>query len=308
MKIAVMGSAGLLGSNLCLSYRKQGYWVRGYSRSAPRASLNKDDVLASFSPGIHEKPDEFFADDPPDLIINCIANTNLKDCEDNWSRAYDSNVRIATELALLSAKVQAYFIQVSTDHYYHDQKVLHGEEDAICISNNYAKSKYEAEKNVLSVLGCRALVARTNIIGFRGDKVPTFFEWLIQSLQKQMKITLFDDYFTSPLAVQKLGHIMLDCYRHELRGIYNIAARKRIDKFHFGIEVASCFGLDSSCIESGSLAVLNQSSGILRAGSLGLDVSKVEKALGQDMPTVEDSIRQLYSEYLEAHDGSKISN
>lgn len=289
VKIAIVGGTGLLGSNLLKLYSQ--FDVRSFSRS--ELINKKNNIVIDFSK-LKVELNSYFTLWHPDVIINCVALTNLEECENNYEYAFCVNCIYAKELAEISKKLGSYFIQISTDHYYNDCFIKHKETDKIILLNNYSKTKYEAEKLVLSIYS-KVLVVRTNIIGFRNNNKDSFFEWLINNLKQEKRIELFDNYVTSPIAVKLLGQILLECYNKGIYGLYNIASCETISKFNFGLKVAKKFEYTTNKIIKKKLTNENQK--VKRALSLGLNIDKIEKDLGIKMPTVKDTINTLYIEF-----------
>jgi len=294
MKIAIFGSTGLLGSNLIREYKKKGFDVKGFSRNTSLNVNIEDNNLIDFnnmSIEITKKFNHWI----PDIIINTIAIVNLQQCEENYNLAYQTNVKIAQNLARIAKNYKSYFIHISTDHYYNDLKILHCETDDVVLLNNYAKTKYESEKKVLSENN-KSLMIRTNIVGFRKNNNDSFFEWLLNSIKDNQKIMLFSDYYTSPICVNKLGELLVKCYNKGLLGVYNIASSEVIDKFSFGIKIAKKFGLSIENVNKVK-TIHDKESHLARGLTLGLDISKIEDALCLKMPTVDESVNSLYEEY-----------
>lgn len=297
MNIAIIGGTGLLGSNLLKLYSEHN--VRAYSREQ---SYNVD-KLKNFTIDFNYLEDElnkFFIIWKPDIIINTVAIVNLQECEDDYSRAHYVNCEIGIKLAKISTKYNSYFIHISTDHYYGDALNKHNENDKIILVNNYAKTKYEAEVEIPRH-NKNFLIVRTNIIGFRRRTAKSFFEWLLISLQEQEKINLYTNFFTSPISVKELGSILIKCYHKNLVGTYNIASRDVIDKYTFGIKTANKFGYSVKNIIKSEIKYDNSST-LQRALTLGLDVSKIENALDVKMPTINETLEELYNEYKEEHE------
>ena len=182
-------------------------------------------------------------------------------------------------------------MHISTDHFYNDNLLLHDEMHPIKILNNYAKSKFLAEEYITQS-GVIGIIIRTNIIGYRRRRAKSFFEWLLYSLENE-KTYLYENYYTSPIAASLLGNIVLGAYSARLHGIYNIASSVVVSKLEFGILVAKRFNFSLNKIES-----IKYDANIFpnRALTLGLDVAKIENALGIKMPTVEETIEVLYND------------
>ncbi len=291
MKIAVIGGTGLLGSNLIKLF--ENYDVRAFSRNHSINIEESVNSLIDFS-NVTIELDSYFNTWCPDLIINTVALVDLQKCEDDLSLATFSNYEISINLAQLAKKYNSYFIHISTDHYYNDGKNKHDEEEKISLLNNYAKTKYKAEEAVLDIYK-KSLVVRTNIIGFRKNGKESFFEWLINNMSKELDINLYDNFYTSPISVNLLGEVLLNCYEKELSGIYNISSCESISKYDFGMKVSKRFSFDNKKIKK-TILLQNESS-IQRALTLGLNTSKIERDLDLKMPKIEEVIDSLYYEY-----------
>ncbi len=293
MKIAIIGGSGLLGSNLVKSFSD--FEIKAFSRSFSSNIDDKYNNIIKFDDIIKELC-SYFDFWKPDIIINTVAIVNLQQCEDDLEYANNVNCDLAVELAKVSKKYNAYFIHISTDHYFNDLYKRHTENMKITLLNNYAKTKYNAEKEIPIHIK-RFLIVRTNIIGFRKNEVKSFFEWLLTSLKNQEKINLYSDFFTSPISVNELGLILIKCYQKNLIGTYNIASKEVIDKYSFGIKVAKQFGFEVTNISKSTLK--NNQEDLKRALTLGLDISKIEKDLNINMPTIDETLEKLYLEYGE---------
>lgn len=293
MKIAIFGGTGLLGSNLVKLYSKHDVrsFSRGHSNNVSRIKnniINFDDLIEELS--------SYFDFWKPDIIINTVAIVSLQKCENNYDIANNVNCDIAIKISKVSKKYNSYFIHISTDHYYDDNLKIHSEQEEIILKNNYAITKFNAEKGIKKNNN-KAIIVRTNIVGFRRGTSESFFEWLISSLKNNEKIYLYTNYYTSPISVKHLGKILLKCYEKNLSGTYNIASSMVIDKYKFGLKVAKKFGFSAINIIATEVTKTSNDD-LQRALSLGLDVSKIESALHEKMPTIDENINTLYSEYI----------
>jgi len=293
VKIAVIGGTGLLGSNLMHLLSK--YDIKAFSREYSSNIDDSTNNIVNFLQ-LEEELILFFNKWNPDIIINTIAIVNLQKCENNYEEANYVNCDIAKILSKIALKYNSYFIHISTDHYYDDKLKIHNENDEIKLLNNYAETKYNAEKEVLKS-NSDALVVRTNIIGFRRIKAKSFLEWLLNSLENDNKCSLYTNFYTSPISVKELGTILIKCCEQKLNGIYNIASKEVINKYDFGIKIAKKFKYDENKIKVSTIK--NDDDGIKRALTLGLDILKIEVALNINMPTIDETIENLYIEYKE---------
>ena len=104
-------------------------------------------------------------DNDVNIIINCIGLTNVEDCESNIKMADYANIQIAKSLASVCSKKKIKLIHISTDHLFDGTKSYYTENDIKSPLNNYAKTKSQAEDEILA-LNKDALIIRTNFFGW----------------------------------------------------------------------------------------------------------------------------------------------
>lgn len=283
--IAILGATGLLGQMLTRKARARGLSVTTVARKNAEVALDirEDAALAAFC-----REGRF------DVVVNCCAIVNHTYCDEHPGEAYLLNARPSALLASLAKECSFRYVYISTDGYFNgDRDAKHAEDAPVSFLNEYARTKWLGER--FAMTNPESLVVRTNIVGFRGIAgQPTFFEWVLQSLQAQAKMTLFDDYFTSSISTAQFADVFFDLLKKDVTGLYNLAASEVSSKRQFVECVSRVFGLPLNHPTIGSVASLASK----RADSLGLDVSKVEQAVGYAMPKLEAVVRTLRDEHL----------
>ncbi len=285
MKVLVLGATGMLGQALMYEARERGINLAGASRNGPDIHVDMTDDKA-----LREAVDSFC----PEVIINTVAITNLSICENDPGLAYLVNAKPVGVLAEISRNNNAYLVQVSTDHYFTgDRDTKHLEDSPVCLLNEYARTKYTGERFALTC--SKGLVVRTNVVGFRYKKgSPTFLEWVIQSIENDLPITLFDDFFTSSIHVKQFSGALFDILDRFPTGILNFASREVSTKKIFIESIATRLGYKLSNAKVGSVLELSD---VRRGESLGLDVTKAETMLGYKLSTLDEVIESIISEY-----------
>jgi len=283
----IVGSTGLLGQALRSEAYRRGYQVFGLARSGADVNLDIQDT---------QKLLEALGHVQPKYIINAAALINLDECERNPARAHEINALAVKNIANYCQKHDVKLVQISTDHYFSgDGEVLHDEQAEVQLLNTYAKSKHEGE--LFAQSAPNSLILRTNIVGFRGwIGRPTFVEWAIKALYEGSPVTLFDDFFTSSIHVKAFAGSLFDLIDKNASGIFNLAAREVASKADFLLKLAHQLALPVSGCTFGSVHSVG---GVLRADSLGLDVSKAETILGYPLPKMDEVIAELAREYRE---------
>jgi dTDP-4-dehydrorhamnose reductase len=281
--LIVLGSTGMLGQALIEAAKFNNYKTIGVART--NADINLD--VLNFN-----KLTSLIESEKPKIIINCVAITNIDECEQNPEKAYLVNTYLVKIISDICEKLGVRLIHISTDHFFiGDKGMKHSETALITLINNYAKTKYDGERFALN--NSSSLIVRTNIVGFRNKGKPTFIEWVLLLLKQSQEVIVFQDFYTSSIDVYQFSEILFKVIDkgNSINGLINIASSEVSNKEQFIKKFASVFGLNNSKLVKGSVMSIN---GTKRAESLGLDTNKIESLLSIKMPTLNEVIKSLY--------------
>jgi dTDP-4-dehydrorhamnose reductase len=283
--VLIFGASGMFGRELYRESLSRAYKTTGVFRHGPDYEIDLLDV---------GKVQKMVLELRPDLIINSAVIVSHGLCEENPDLAYPVNAKSIADMADLARQTNARFVHISTDHFFTgDCAKLHDESSPVTLLNEYAKTKHAGESFALTCP--QALVIRTNITGLRGDEggVMSFFEWVLKVLNSSEEFNLFEDYFTSTISTRQAASILYDLLDHGIDGIINLASREAVSKKQFVEAVA--LKIDASMSHARTKSVHDYLSS--RAECVGLDVSKAKKVLGKKLPTLDDVVDQLLTEY-----------
>ena len=283
MKILLFGSQGMLGYELAKYFLSEAQNII--------VSTKADCDISNL-----EAIEDYISNISPEYVINCAGLVDVDLCEDNKEYALSVNSFSVHKMALACNKLKATLVQISTDHYYtNDKDQKHCEDDPITLVNHYAYTKYLGEAYAL--LAKRHLIIRTNIIGFNNrKKKKTFLEWSIDCIEKNIQMNLFYDYFTSSIDIFSFCHVLKSALCCRLNGVYNIASKNVFSKANFLEFLGKSLNipLNNPLYTSiNNQQILN----IKRADSLGLNVDKIEHALGVLMPTLGEVMNNIMKVY-----------
>ncbi|RHX78271.1 SDR family oxidoreductase [Leptospira yasudae] len=282
-KILVTGSEGLLGSSLVPYLKNLDYDVIRHSRSGD-TEANGDLVDKKI---VWEVLDRH----SPDFIVNLAAATNVDECEQKPNFAYLLNVRVLENIAswIRARQAAAYLIHISTDQVY-DGKGPHSEEN-VELTNYYSFSKFTGELVASTV---RSTVLRTNFFGYsKNAKRRSFSDWIIESIDSDKDITVFEDIRFSPLSLVSLMKMIHTVLVTPKEGIYNLGSKTGISKADFAYRLAEILDKSNAKIRKGSIFDLNLRA--YRPRDMTMDVSRFEGAFKVELPTIEDEILTLLS-------------
>lgn len=275
--VVVLGHTGLLGQAVMRVARERGLRTLGISRhTVPGLNLARQADLGPFL-------------DPlaPSLVVNAAAVTDLAASEADPSAALELNARLPGLLADWGRQRGTPWVQVSTDHYWHDiENTLHDEAAPVAPPNAYARTKRVGEEAALRDPGC--LVLRTNIVGFRGRiGEPTFVEWALAALAAGEPFDAYTDVWASSIEVHQFAHAMFDLVKAGTTGLLNLASRESVSKADFIAALARAGGYDEQLARRVPRPTRQRPR---RANAMGLDVARAEALLGRALPNAAEVI------------------
>jgi len=278
MRVLVTGASGMLGSAIVKRWaeRHDVYATGGHALSAPWRYRAFDLAQPDHAPLI--------AWAQPELIVHCAAWTAVDACERDPERALDINGRSVERL--LAAAPDARMIYISTDAVFGDRTAPLVETDAPGPINAYGRSKLVGE----SFVGERGVIVRTTVVGWNIDPhKQSFIEWIVRSLEKSERITLFTDTLFNPMAAtlfaDELEHLVT------ARGCWHIGGHDAQSKYDFGVALCDQLHLDRGLIAEGRIADARFAA--RRSADQRLSVASYERAFGRRLPTCAETIAAL---------------
>lgn len=168
----------------------------------------------------------------PDIILNSAACTDLEFCEKKPDKTLYANVILPSILAAISSELRIRFIHISTDHLYKNIRSFKNENYLTSKVNNYGDQKIQAE-NLIIKNNPLALIIRTNFFSHAINSDQLIYK-IINAIKKNEKITLFNDYFFTPIYSKYLAKIISFLIKKNYNGIFNVVSSERVSKYDFG--------------------------------------------------------------------------
>ena len=285
-KIIVTGANGMLGSSLCILYHNS-YDVFALHRDSHCYAPSQNDFSFDLIPGANLKM--VFDSIKPDLVIHCAAMVDLDLCELKPDLAYTANV-IFTEYIAKACGQEIKLVYISTDQVYGVVDDYSETNMYLQPVNQYGKTKYLGEEKVAE--HCPdCIIIRTNIFGWniKPGKISSA-EWIYNSLENGKEITLFDDYFFSPVYTKCLGEIIMQLVKIGFSGLINVGSPIPCSKYEFGKQLAKEFRFDHSPINKGS--IYDHPFKADRARDLIMNIKKAI-SLGIEIPDYKASVNKF---------------
>jgi len=279
MKVAIIGAKGQLGSDL----------VKVFGEEAIPLTHKDLDVTDFESLKILKELG-------PDVIINTAAYHKTDECEENPEKTFLVNSVGARNVALISKKIDAINVYISTDYVFSGTKgEPYTEEDVPNPINVYGVSKYAGEIFTKNYSQKYYIIRVASLYGKAGasGKGGNFVEFMIEKAKKGEEIRVVDDMFMSPTYTKDVARILKKFL--ELKpefGIYHMVNKGYCSWYEFTKVIFEILGWDVEIkpIRSGELRRLAK-----RPQFSALKNKKLEK-LGLKMKPWKGALREYLKE------------
>lgn len=229
-----------------------------------------------------------------DVCVHAAAMTNVETCEQNPLLAHHVNVQLAANMAKACSESDVTFVHISTDHLFAGSRSFVTEDEKPEPLNVYAKTKAEAEIEVLKN-NAQALVIRTNFFGWGPPHRQSFSDWIINSLRSNTPINLYSDVYFTPILATELVNIIIELIDLGSRGIFNAVGQTRLSKLEFGLLLADEFGLDASLIFRSKMPIKFEA--IKRPLDMSLSIKKISAHLSRGIGDVSNHLQILHKQH-----------
>ena len=207
----------------------------------------------------------------PDVIIHCIADTNLSRCEKNKK----DTLMLHCGLTDCLSSHKSRFIYISSDSC---KEPL----------NFYAKTKWLGEK-IACLNDQNSVILRTNIYGFNSSGGNSLVEWALDSFKNNNKITGFSDVMFNGVYTKQLVKVTDKIIQSDFSGYLNVGGNYSISKFDFLKKICDLFGY-GDLVGEGKLSDLG--SDVKRPKNTLLDINELRDTFGINI-NLEEGLTQL---------------
>ncbi len=282
--ILVLGVDGFLG-NRFFHFEQEKYNILGTSR---RPNTIDNYKVIFFDATSVDSIAEILEKYRPSIVINCIAITDVDFCEQNVESCDILNNLLPSNLAFYTNQMGIKLIQISTDHFQSELSEPRTEFTKVWAVNNYGKSKFDAENNVMAK-NENALIIRTNFFGFEANhKNLKLLSNIKRRLESGLNFSGFTDVIFSPISINTLIPLIYKLIKVDAKGIINISCNESVSKFRFAqlVAVALNFSLEKVIPQSiSSYGLLSK-----RPNYLALDNSNLKRTLDLEIATLDAMI------------------
>lgn len=274
-QISILGSKGMLGTDLMACCREKNLNVQGYD-------------LPEFD--ITDAPSLKKIVSASSCIVNCAAYTNVDRAEQEEPLAAQINGHSVGVLARLAGGADIPVVHISTDFVFdgmQDRPYL--ETDLPNPINAYGRSKLDGEKQ-LAAAGCRYCILRVEWTYGRAG--VNFVKKILEAAQTRPVLKVVDDQIGSPTAVKEIAAVIGQILeRKEFpEGIFHLAAAGYTSRYEMARFIGRIKGIHTP-IEPCKTA--DFPSPAKRPLNSRFNCSKIETLLGKKMKSWQESLTEF---------------
>ena len=289
MNVLITGACGLLGAHLSMQM-SQRHRVAGIDRH-PWWGDKTVEVLQG---DLQEVAliDTAIARFSPDVLVHCAALVDVDACERAPGTAFEINAGVTYNLV---ARIPPHclFVYISSDAVFSGDSQRWTEDQIPEPSNAYSRSKLQGELETRKA--AQHLIVRTNFYGWSSGRKKTSAEWLYNALANRDSITLFDDFFFTPIYVADLTRYLTSLVDRSCQGLLHVAGRDRVSKYEFGEKMAMQMAVPVDNIVPGRLA--DAGFHAKRSPDISLSTARAEQLWGFVPPACDEGIARFLSDH-----------
>lgn len=226
-------------------------------------------------------------------IINCVGYNDVDEAQ-NGDKTFLLNEKAPQKIAEFAKKMNAIFVTYSTDFVFDGRKnIPYIEEDIPNPLSKYGISKHKGEKMVLDTWR-KSFVIRTSwLFGIGGNN---FNKQVLNWSKTRDKLNIVDDQVSAPTYSMDLAEFSWKLIQTEKFGLYHITndgIASKYDQAKYVLEKIGWKGM------LGRAKTADFNLPAKRPAYSKLDSSKVEKLLGEKIPTWQLGIDRFLEEMKE---------
>jgi len=212
--IAILGGRGMLGSDLVIASRQQGFNISVFD--LPEFDITDDAQLQKVV--LTHK-----------IVVNCAAYTNVEEAETNTDLAYRVNAEAVGRLGTLAKQADTWVLHISTDFVFDGKSNSpYVETDMPNPASVYGRTKLTGER-LLVESRCRHCIIRIQwTYGLGGDN---FVTKLYKKARSGKKLSVVDDQTGSPTATTEVAKVICTFLHKIPEGLFHFASAGCVSRF-----------------------------------------------------------------------------
>ena len=235
MRVAVLGSAGQLGTELMEVLSKDSRYEA--------VALSHADVDITSPAAVRRVLQEA----RPNVVVNCAALRNVDGCEEDPEDAFRVNAVGARHVAQACTQLGSLAVHISTDFVFDGEKgSSYQEEDAPRPVNAYGSSKLAGEHMVQQACDRWLIVRVASLFGIAGrERGGNFIESIVTAAHAGRHLKIVDDVWMSPTSARDAARALESLLRHEATGLFHLVNSGACTWYEFAMKALELAGIEA---------------------------------------------------------------
>jgi dTDP-4-dehydrorhamnose reductase len=232
-RVAIFGSGGQLGVELCREFEKRGWNIVRFDRQ----SLDITDS---------GKVESALAEADPELVINSAAYNQVDLAEREPQAAFGANALGVRNLAMACRQTDARLVHFSTDYVFDGMKGSpYLESDQTHPLGAYAVSKLAGELYAQAYLENPLIIRVSGVFGPGGLFTPrgNFVELMLRMAKSGSPIRVVEDHVASPTYAPALASRTADMVQKGFTGLFHIGGGEPVSWYNYARLIFELAGL-----------------------------------------------------------------
>ena len=233
-KILVTGAKGMLGQDLCLMLKDEGFEVF-------EADIHNMDITGK------EQVEQVLQSEKPDYIIHTAAYTDVDKAETDRDKAFLINETGSRNIAEVSGIMDIPVFYISTDYVFDGTKNSpYMPDDPVNPINVYGESKLAGE---IAIKENNSKYYILRISWLYGHKGKNFVETMINLASKNNEVKVVDDQIGCPTWTVELSRTIVSFLKQDKPyGIYHVCGSGSVSWFGFASKIMELMNIDVKLI------------------------------------------------------------
>lgn len=287
-KILLIGGTGLVGSRVLQLLGQESEFVAPTHEELD--VLNPEHVKSAIE------------DIKPSQVLYAAGFTNVDLAEEKKEECFALNVKAPEYFVQVTSQKDIPFYYISTDYVFDGQKsdAPYTEEDTPNpVEQNYAQSKFEGEKVVLSASSINAVLRIIMPFSATFSKKMDLARLFVNKLKNGEKISGIYNQKINPIFVDDLVKALSKILKARASGIYHLAATDFTTPYDYAKTIAKIFELDERLINRVDFHEYVKTRPAKRPQHTWMDTGKFRKEFGEGiLQTIEEEIKAFKDQLI----------
>ena len=280
-KILIIGSSGLVGSNLlsCSSPDSfliiptfHGHLPEAYRQTALHLDITNPAALRETMKTLE-----------PDCVVN-LSCMEVARCENDPKRAYQVQVAGVRDLARVCREYNIRLIHLSTDMVYSGEKgtpyTLRDTPDPLSV---YGQTKLAGEQAIQEIGGRYVIIRNALVLGRGRFRRSGFLDWMVERIAGGKELPLFTDQLRTPMVVDDLIDSIFTLADSPFTGTLLAGGDEAVNRVEIGEKLLLAMGVSRAFIKP--VAMDSRVPAVPLQRDLRLDNEKLKEVLGREQFT-----------------------